>query len=245
MTMLQTAISELGVTEGKGAKNNPRVLKYHNVTGEWSQDSVPWCGSFIAWNAKENGIQFDKWKAARARYWITDWVTSGYGKLIKNPVPGAIGVIPRGSANSGQGHVFMFHRWVDKAAGVFEAIGGNQSSKDNTGALQDGAVTIQKFNVSDVLGWAWPVKVPLPVANQPYRKSGVIQGASATGITGGALIAANAPALAEAVQKADSASSTGTILGALAGAIIIGAAVWIIVSRINGARTERRLQQEG
>lgn len=243
MTMLQTAISELGVTEGKGAKNNPRVLMYHNVTGEWSQDSVAWCGSFVAWNAKQNGIQFSKWKAARARYWITDWITEGYGKLLKTPVPGAIGVIPRGGSAS-QGHVFFFHRWVDKQAGVFEAVGGNQSSKDEAGKLQDGAVTIQKFHAKDVIGWAWPVKVPLPTANQPYRKSGVIQGASATGITGGALIVANAPALAEAVQKADSASSTGTILGALAGAIIIGAAVWIIVARINGARTERKVQQE-
>ena len=242
-TMLADAISELGVTEGKGAKNNPRVLQYHNVTGEWSQDSVPWCGSFMAWLAKKNQIPFSKWKAARARYWITDWITEGHGKLIKTPVPGAIGVTSRGSPSSGQGHVFLFHRWIDKANGIFEAIGGNQSSKDAEGRLQDGAVTIQRFNVKDVLGWAWPVKVKMPVANQPYRKSGVIQGASVTGITGGTLIAANGPALAEAVQKADSASSTGTILGAIAGLIIIGTAVWIIVSRINGAREERKKQE--
>lgn len=261
MTMLQDAISELGTTEGKGAKNNPRVLQYHNVTGEWSQDSVPWCGSFMAWLAKKNDIGFSKWKAAAAIYWITDWVTEGHGKLIKTPIPGAIGVKKRTGGN----HVFMFHRWLDKKAGVFEAIGGNQSSRDAGGALQDGAVTITRFNLSDVTAWAWPVGVPIPSASKSPLKSGSVLGGSAMLGTGAITAVQVAPQLQQsietltqppretiaevvqesggslvtAVQKSEEARASGTIFGAVVAVIIIAAAVYIIVSRINNARKER------
>lgn len=266
MTMLQDAISELGVVEGKGSKNDPRVLAYHAVTGEWSDDSVAWCGSFIAWVGQKNKVKFSKWKAARARYWITDWITEGHGKLIKQPIPGAIGVVPRGKSAS-QGHVFMFVRWLDKTAGVFEAIGGNQGGGRASG--HDGAVTLTKMKAADVLGWSWPANIPLPSSQKPYRKSESILGGATTLGAGGLLTAGTAPELAKsievltqpkhetvaeviqesggslinAVDQSATARASGTIFGAVVAVIIIAAAVWIIVSRINNARKDRAIME--
>lgn len=259
MTMLQTATSELGVVEGKGSANDPRVLEYHKASGGFSQDSVPWCGSFVAWCAQQNHVPYTKYKAAAAKYWITDWITEGNGKLIKNPIPGAIGVKSRQGGN----HVFFFVRWLDKSAGLFEALGGNQGGGKASG--HDGAVTLTKFSAHDVLGWAWPVSVPLPMASKPYRKSESVIGGSVIGGTGLVTAATVAPDLGkaisilnktpqdtvaevvqdsggnlvEAVHKSADARATGTIFGAVVAVVIIAAAVWIIVSRINNARKER------
>jgi len=266
MTILQDAISELGVVEGKGSKNDPRVLAYHAVTGKWSQDSVPWCGSFVAWLTKKNGVPFNPGLAAGARYWVTDWIKEGHGRLLKKPIPGAFIVFPRGKPPSA--HITIFHRWVDKAAGIFEGVGGNQGG---TKAGHDGAVTLGRFDIGEAIGISWPKKVPLPSAYVAPAKSGVIQTASALGGTGLVTAVAVAPSLGDAIQTVtepstiktvaevikDSggslveavrqqaeAKASGTIFGAVVAVVIIVAAVAIIVARINSARKDRAQQEE-
>jgi len=235
----QNAVDDIGLTEGKGSLNNPIVQRMFVNTGMTNRvdgvtDDVPWCGAAVAtWMAKAK-IPYFKRDAARARAWLTD----PNFKEIKEPVIGAVGVVPRGKS-AASGHVFLFAGWVDESHTVFKAIGGNQSGGEATG--HDGAVTMTRMSAKNVLGWRWPKDVPLPNAVQPYRKSGVIQGATVSGVTGGAVILAEAPALAEAVQKADSASATGTWLGIVAGTIIIAAAVWVIVSRVRAARQEKKM----
>lgn len=262
MTMLQDAISELGVVEGKGSANDPRVLEYEKITG-YSQDSVPWCGSFMAWLAKKNGIPFTASKAAAALYWATDWIEEGYGVKLKAPIPGAIMVKKRVGGN----HVTMFHRWIDKNAGVFEGVGGNQGGGKKSG--HDGAVTLSRFLISDFFSIAWPKKVPIPSANKPLRKSESILGGSVIGGTGVVTAVQVAPTLQKsietltqppketvqevvqdaggslttAIQQSETARATGTVLGAVLAVVIIGAAVWIIISRINNARKDRSLQE--
>lgn len=260
MTMLQDAISELGVVEGKGSLNDPRVIEYHSVTGAFSKDSVPWCGSFMAWLAKKNGIPFTSYKAAAALYWATDWITEGYGKRLKKPIPGAIMVKQRTGGN----HVTIFHRWIDKKQGIFEGIGGNQSGGKKTG--HDGAVTLARFQIADFFSIAWPAKVPIPSAYVPPAKSGVVQTATAVGGTGVVTAVAIAPELGDAIQTVTNpstidtvatvvkenggslveavhqqaeAKASGTIFGAVVAVVIIVAAVAIIVTRINNARKDR------
>lgn len=251
----QIAMEELGVTEGPGSENNPRVLEYHKQTGlAASQDAVPWCGSFVAWALMKAGIPYRKATAARARDWLL------WGKELKEPIIGAVGVIPRGTDGK-SGHVFFFAGWANKEKTRFKALGGNQGGGKVSG--HNGAVTITTFNTHQVLGWRWPEKVALPVAAQPLRKSGVIGGSSGVLVTGGALVAANAPELVQAVQtaanppsivekihenapilvdaveKSESLRASGTIIGVAVGFLLIALAVWIIASRINGQRTER------
>lgn len=264
MTMLQDAISELGVVEGKGSKDDPRVLEYAAITG-YSKDSVPWCGSFMAWLAKKNGIGFTPHKAAAALYWATDWITEGNGKRLKKPIPGAIMVKKRPGGN----HVTLFHRWIDKAAGIFEGIGGNQGGGKKSG--HDGAVTLARFQIADFFSIAWPAKVPIPSAYVPPAKSGVVQTATAVGGTGVVTAVAIAPelgqaiqtvtepqtlqtvaevvkdnggTLVEAVKQQAEAKASGTIFGAVVAVVIIVAAVAIIVTRINNARKDRKVLEE-
>lgn len=235
--LYQMAMEDLGLQEGKGTADNPLVQRMYtatdyaaegNLTG--THDSVPWCGAAMAWWCKGAGIPYQRKGAAAAINWLTD----PNFKEIKKPIIGAIGVRHREGGN----HVFIFGGWVDEKAGIFKQLGANQSGGKATG--HDGAVTLVQANVAGVLGWRWPKKIPLPVAEQKYRKSPVIQGATISGAAGGVMVAAEAPQLAKALQDADSASSTGTIIGGIAAVIIIAAAVWIIVARINAARAERK-----
>jgi len=234
----QNAINDLGLTEGKGTANNPLVQKMYAATGYTNSptstpDSVPWCGAAMAYWMQKAKIPYFKRDAARARAWLDD----PNFKAIKNPVIGAVGVVPRGKPPSG--HVFMFAGWVEGSNKTkFRAIGANQSGGSASG--HDGAVTMTVMRTEEVLGWRWPKSIPLPVEKQPVAKSGVVQAASAVGSTGVILAGANIPELAEAVQKADSASSTGTILGFIAGALIVGLAIYIVYARITSAKKIRK-----
>lgn len=260
MTILQDAVSELGTVEGKGTLNNPRVIEYHKAAGGFSEDSVPWCGSFIAWLLQKNKLPYDRRLASGARYWVTDYIKQGYGKLLKTPIPGAIIVIPRGTGSSG--HVFLFVRWLDKKMGLFEGIGGNQGGGARSG--NDGAVTIAKYQISSAIGIAWPVAVPIPQANKsPIKSEAVVGGSTVLGagvLTAGQvgpslgkaidvltqpkqetiaeIVQDSGGSLVEAVHKSEEARAGGTLFGAAVALVIIVAAVWIIVARINSLRKQ-------
>ena len=64
----ERGLGELGVAELPGAEHNPRILEYHAVTGGWSRDEVPWCGSFTAWCMDPYYVPPER--AALARSWI-------------------------------------------------------------------------------------------------------------------------------------------------------------------------------
>jgi lysozyme family protein len=42
---LKTAMKEIGVRETHGVRHTERVLQYHEVSGGFSTDEIPWCGS--------------------------------------------------------------------------------------------------------------------------------------------------------------------------------------------------------
>lgn len=140
-----TAMDELGVKERHGRADNPRVVDYHSATDLGrSPDSVPWCGSYVAWVFRETGVPYSPAKKAAARAWL-DW-----GQKLDGPAYGALVVFWRGDPNGWKGHVgFVAGR--DKQ-GRLMVLGGNQSD----------AVSIAPFDLDRVLAYRWPEDEPLP-----------------------------------------------------------------------------------
>jgi uncharacterized protein (TIGR02594 family) len=94
---LEVAMREIGVVEVPGPGDNPRVIEYHQATTlKATDDSVPWCSSFVNWCMKEAGIQGSG--SAAARSWLN------WGKKLDSPRNGCIAVLKRGN-NPNNGHV--------------------------------------------------------------------------------------------------------------------------------------------
>lgn len=114
--MLQNAFIEMNVKEVKGKNHNPRILHYHNFTSlKASTDEIPWCSSYLNFIVIKSGGTGTN--SAMARSW------ENWGKELKKPVPGCIGVFSRGS-DKRFGHVAIYLYETKKYIYV---IGGNQS----------------------------------------------------------------------------------------------------------------------
>lgn len=143
---MKTAYDELGVKEVPGSGDNPRIVEYHGATDMGkSPDSVPWCGSFVAWVLRESGVPYSRKGKAAARSWLKE------GTELDGPAYGAIVVFWRGSPDSWQGHT-GFIAGKDEA-GRLMVISGNVSN----------AVTIDPFTLDRVLGYRWPKEQPVPI----------------------------------------------------------------------------------
>lgn len=116
---IKTALKEVGVKEIVGKNHNARVLEYHATTsGAYTNDEVPWCGSFVNWVILKH---FDKtvFYPERAKAWLT------YGKTSIIPVLGSIAVKSRDRG----GHVcFVIGKNND---GDLYCVGGNQNNEVN------------------------------------------------------------------------------------------------------------------
>jgi uncharacterized protein (TIGR02594 family) len=238
----QIGIGELGVSETSGVGNNNRISKeYFGATGLGpSPDSTPWCGAFEAWCMQQAGIPYRP-GAARALDWL-DWGKS-VKKLKEIPI-GAIGVIPRGKP--GQGHVFQFAGWVDGTNRTkFHALEGNANTvykDDKVVGKSDGIVQIGMHSTADVIDWRWPAGVPLPIDAQPVSTAGIIKTASVIAAGGATEIAANSGEIIDAVQKAKSISQN-SIIGAVVGALIVGAVIIVILLRIKQKQDSKLIQE--
>lgn len=230
----EIGLAELNTKEFAGPAHNPAVDKYFKATGVPNfTDNEAWCGAFIAWNMQQAGIKYRKATAARAR----DWLLWGVGIKIpaiidsKYTVPvGAVGVIARGALGSGQGHVFMFSSWADDNHEEAFVLEGN--SKD--------MVRIGKINTADVIGWRWPVEIPLPVAQRPAINNGIIKSASVVVIGGVTEIASHSDEIVDAVSKAKSVSTWG-VIGTIVGVIIVMSAITVIVLRFKQKSDEQKI----
>ena len=131
------AMAELGVAEGKGTENNPRVVEYLKLVG-FSNDETPWCAGFANWCMNRAGIVGTG--KAGAKWWIT------WGKALATPEFGAITVFTR-PPDPASGHVAFF---ISEEGENIIVLGGNQSK-----AGTDGAVTIGAYPKSRLLGYRW------------------------------------------------------------------------------------------
>lgn len=120
--ILKEALNCYGVAEFPGNENNPVIIEWAKEVGGWigswyEQDSVPWCGLFIAVCAKRAGFPFNQ-KALSALEWAS------WGKAVPQAMLGDVLVFQR----SGGGHVGIY---VGEDDDCFHVLGGNQSDAVN------------------------------------------------------------------------------------------------------------------
>ena len=139
ISWMKIAEKELGIKEVSGRRNNPEVVKFHKSTSlNSTQDSVPWCSSFVCWVMEKSGHASTR--SARARSW-EEW-----GNAIE-PFEGAIVVLWRGSPTARTGHVGFYMGDDPKDERKILILGGNQSDE----------VNISSYSKDRVLSYRWPV----------------------------------------------------------------------------------------
>ena len=133
-----------GVREVEGSGNSPRIIEYHALTsGDFQDDEVPWCSSFVNWCMYQAGAS--RTNSARARSWLA------WGKSITHPPVGAVTILQRGAGPqpgpaviNAPGHVGFY---VGAASDRdILLLAGNQSN----------AVNVRTFPLTSVLGFRWP-----------------------------------------------------------------------------------------
>jgi len=127
---LEIAENEIGVTEFRGERHNPRILEYHATTtlGNWARgrDEVPWCSSFINWVVTKSGLEGTD--NALARSWMR------WGIPVDAPMPGDVVILKRRrtgpdrrTGSRGGYHVSLYVRGAYRGSkGRIRLLGGNQ-----------------------------------------------------------------------------------------------------------------------
>jgi uncharacterized protein (TIGR02594 family) len=115
--LLEIALSQYGIKEFPGEKNNPEVLKYYQVVDDIKNDEVAWCSAFINWCAKEAGLLMSG--KLNARSWLT------VGEKIEIPRKSDLVIFWRESMDSWKGHVGIYINEIDE---YIYTLGGNQNN---------------------------------------------------------------------------------------------------------------------
>ena len=132
---LTHARTYLGTAEIPGKQTAPVIARWlRELKSWWSDDEMPWCGTFVAAVLRESDIPVAKhWYRARA--WL-DW-----GVPLYSPHLGCVVVYER----AGGGHVGFVVGFDTN--GRIVTLGGNQGNR----------VSIAPFDPIRVLGYRWPV----------------------------------------------------------------------------------------
>jgi uncharacterized protein (TIGR02594 family) len=108
-----------GIKEKRGPANNPEIMEWAKDLGfkNYNADSIPWCGLFMAYVAKQAG-----WEDGipSAPLWARNWRT--FGRASRPAQLGDILVFSRGTA----GHVGIY---VGEDHDCFHVLGGNQGDR--------------------------------------------------------------------------------------------------------------------
>lgn len=157
----EIAFKEIGTKEIRGVNHNPRVLEYHDTTGNFSDDETAWCASFVNfclietyWNEEQklyiykgkNYKRIPSEMNALARLIGSGKANARSFLTVGSPVAqedvkaGDIVVFWRGSPSGWQGHVGFVSGFMEKDVKV---LGGNQSN----------AVNISRYSKATVLGY--------------------------------------------------------------------------------------------
>ncbi|WP_201595308.1 TIGR02594 family protein [Psychrobacter vallis] len=140
------ALKHIGLKEIVGPKHNLTILSWiKNLSGWFTDDETPWCGTFVAQCLKQAGRGYPK-------HWYRALAYADYGTRLAKPAYGSIGVMGR----TGGGHVtFIVGETQDGKYLV--GLGGNQSN----------AVNLMKFEKSRFTAFVWPTYEG-GVASSPY-----------------------------------------------------------------------------
>lgn len=123
MSYLDLALSQVGIGEIEGVKDNPEILKYFNVLGfdgAKLKDETAWCSAYVNWVMKESCL--DHTGKLNARSWLK------IGEEITEPKIGDIVVFWRESESSWKGHVGFF---ISEVGDWIYCLGGNQGNSVN------------------------------------------------------------------------------------------------------------------
>lgn len=141
---MQIAKSYLGLTEGPGAANDPKVIELFKLAGhpEIRADSVPWCAAGVS-----AVLQQAKLKNPRS-LWALDYAK--WGQALDRPYYGCVAVKKR-KAPDGKiaGHVGF-------------CVGANKTQIVLLGFNQGDAVSIAAFPREQFVAFRWPSEIPIP-----------------------------------------------------------------------------------
>lgn len=132
----------IGVSEVKGALDNPLILAMLKLDGDWpTHDEVPWCSAFVNWICWL--LRLPRSKSLLARSWLTvgqpihlGQAITGFDVVIlqRGPKPQ-----PGPDVISAAGHVGLYAHHENDVVWV---LGGNQGD----------AVNVSRYQIADVLG---------------------------------------------------------------------------------------------
>lgn len=130
---LAVAAGEIGVKEVPGGGNHPRIIEYHQTCSmRATQDSVPWCSSFVNWCMRRAGYRGTD--SAAAASWLA------WGQPATDNDVGAVVVIRRRDAlstdyatgSASGNHVGFLVGCAKDGTGAtigIKLLGGNQSDQ--------------------------------------------------------------------------------------------------------------------
>ena len=131
----ETAKSLIGTEEESGDDDNEDILKWAEKVGvedDYSSDSIPWCGLFVAYCMVKNNI-----KPSKSPLWALSW--NSWGSKLSEPAFGCVMVFKR----DGGGHVAFY---VSEDSDTYHVLGGNQSD----------SVCITRIDKERCVGYRWP-----------------------------------------------------------------------------------------
>lgn len=138
---LDRAYRYRGLKEIPGKRHNPIIVKWlKTLRAAWSDDEVPWCGTFVREMMRQVNLSGPQhWYRALA------WATWG---ISVTPRMGAVMVKKR----KGGGHVFFY---AGETNTHYLGLGGNQAN----------CVNITPFPKGEIIACRWPVGVD----PEPYK----------------------------------------------------------------------------
>jgi len=145
--MVSAAIALFGTDEAVGGANNPVILAWAQelgLSGSYPNDSIPWCGLFMAKVAKDAGKPVPK-----GPLWALNW--QHFGEPGGQPDLGDVLVFVR----PGGGHVGLY---VGEDHDCFHVLGGNQGD----------TVSIVRIARERLYGVRQPTYTVKPASAKPY-----------------------------------------------------------------------------
>ena len=119
--IINIGLSQYGVKEIVGRKDNPQVLKYFDeigFDGKALKDETSWCSAFVNWVCQKAEVDYSK--NLNARSWLK------IGQKVSKPKMGDVVVFWRESPQSWKGHVGFF---IKETKNWVYVLGGNQNNQ--------------------------------------------------------------------------------------------------------------------